>query len=211
MATTKRSKGGRAAVTRGKATARGRAGKHTTAKRSAPRPAVKGGTSSAKARTAAKSKAVAKPRIVTKPKAAAPRRSKPVRSAPPKRPTAKPAASAVVDNAEIVALKHKFQRERGGLERRLTDAVREIGLLRHHELRAMQLERQLAEREATIARLQTQLADLERRPAETVYVHEVQQTLALGITSTEHEAEAPNLDEFEEERLVDDGDLTTED
>jgi hypothetical protein len=120
------------------------------------------------------------------------------------------ASAAPKESREVVALKAKFQRDRLALEKRLTEAVREIGVLRHHELRAMQLERQLAEREATIGRLQSQLAELERRPAEAVYVGEVQQSLALGAPAHDLDETAPDLDEFEEERLGEDADLITD-
>jgi hypothetical protein len=208
MATTKGNKKTRAAATRTKATARGRATKSTTSKKASPRSAT-----SAKTKPAAKAKAVAKPKTVARPKivaksvvAAKPRAPK--HAAAPKRPGAKPTPAAV-EAAELTALKNKFQRERGGLERRLTDAVREIGMLRHHELRAMQFERQVAERDATIERLQAQLTEMQRRPAEPVYVHEIQQSLAL--VSRDDEAEAAEVDEFEDEQLGDDGDLISDD
>lgn len=200
MATTKGKTKGRAATTRAKATARGRATTSTTSKKTAARPAK-----NAKAAVQPK----AKPKVTAKPVAQA----KPVAKAKPaaaKRPAAKPAPAAV-EHAEVTALKNKFQRERNGLEKRLTEAVREIGLLRHHELRAMQLERQVAERDATIERLQAQLVELQRRPAEPVYVHEVQQSLALGVVSRDEDVETEALDEFEEEQLVDDGDLLSDD
>lgn len=209
MATTKRSKGGRATPSRAKTTAR-------AAKSTKPTPKKK---TVAKARPVEKSKPVAKAKsadktkVVTKAKSVS--KAKPVRGA--------------ADNPEVVSLKAKFNRERNGLEKRLTEAVREIGLLRHHELRAMQLERQVAEREATIERLQAQLADLERRPAEPVYVHEVQQSLALGAPAHHHgtvsavahadldgasadlDHSAVDLDEFEDERIADDADLVGDD
>ena len=103
-------------------------------------------------------------------------------------------------------------------------------MLRHHELRAMQLARQVAERDATIGRLQAQLSELERRPVEPVYVHEVQQSLALRAathhedgafrSSTQVELDAAggdldhsavDLDEFEDDRLPDDADLVRDD
>ncbi len=181
MATTKRSKKGRATSNRASKSPRGRAAK--TAKSTPKRkPAT---------RAAASAKTSAKTKPVTKPKVAA--------------PTTKRAAA---ENREVTALKAKFQRERSALEKNLTEAVREIGALRHHELRAMQLERQLADRDAIITRLQTQLSDLERRPAEPVYVHEVQQSLALGGST--HGIEAADLDEFEDERLPDDADLVSD-
>lgn len=194
MATTKGKTKGRAATTRAKATARGRATTSTTSKKTAARPAK---NAKAAAQPKAKPKVTAKPVAKAKPAAA-------------KRPAAKPAPAAV-ENAEVTTLKNKFQRERNGLEKRLTEAVREIGLLRHHELRAMQLERQVAERDATIERLQAQLVELQRRPAEPVYVHEVQQSLALGVVSRDEDVETEALDEFEEEQLVDDGDLLSDD
>ena len=98
-----------------------------------------------------------------------------------------------------------------------------------HELRATQFERQVAERDATIERLQTQLGELQRRPAEPVYVHEVQQSLALGAPSprlgevrsasqldldggsADLDHSAVDLDEFEDDRLPDDGDLVSDD
>jgi len=186
MATKKHSKGSRAAARRAKTTARPRA-------------------------TAKATKTVAKAK--TKPVA---KKTKPVAKAKPvaaKRPAAKPAAvkAPPVESKEVAALKTKFQRERSGLERRLTEAVREIGVLRHHELRAMQLERQLAERDATIGRLQLQLTELERRPTETIYIREVQQSLALGEPVNDLAVSQTDLDEFEDDRLADDADLVSDD
>lgn len=217
MATKKRSKGGRAAATRAKA-AGGRAVKKATPKKPAAR------ASSAKNR---KGKA-AKPKVAARPKAVKPKAGAAPKGAAPKRPAALPKPKAVAAKAsvaagspEVVALKSKFQRERNGLEKRLTEAAREIGMLRHHELRAMHLERQLAERDATIARLQQQLGEAERRPAaeSVVYVHEVQQSLALGMPSrgasdgdaVAAELAATALDEFEEPQLVDEGDFVADD
>jgi hypothetical protein len=194
MATKKRSKGGRASATRAKTTARPRA---TTKAKATPRKKA-----TARAATTAKPTAKAKP--------AARAKAAPKRAAAPKRPAAKPVRNAGAENSEVVTLKARFQRERNGLEKRLTEAVREIGLLRHHELRAMQFERQVAERDATIGRLQMQLSELERRPAEPIYVREVQQTLALITPAHEIEASASELDEFEDDRLGDDGDLVSD-
>ncbi|MCC6766697.1 MAG: hypothetical protein IT293_18720 [Deltaproteobacteria bacterium] len=218
MATTKRKKGGRAAATRAKAAARGRAVKKAAPKKPALRTSsVKVGKArTAKPKVATKPKVAAKPRAVAAPKASA----KPRRAAAKPAPKAGAAKAPAVESAEIAALKSKFQRERNGLERRLTEAVREIGMLRHHELRAMQLERQLAERDATILRLQQQLAVGERRAAEPlVHVHEVQQSLALVIPASEEldaadagdDLLAGALDEFEERQLVDDADLASDD
>lgn len=204
MATTKRNKGGRATASRAKSAAR-------AAKSAKPAP---------KKKTVAKAKPVSKAKLVEKTKAVS--KAKPGKAS---RAVAKPA----VESAEVVALRAKFSRERNGLEKRLTEAVREIGLLRHHELRAMQFERQVAERDATIERLRAQLADLERRPAEPVYVHEVQQSLALGApshhpgainvaahadldgASADLDHSAVDLDEFEDDRLADDADLVSDD
>jgi hypothetical protein len=190
MATTKRNKKGHAAArragaakpaksttkTKSKSTSRTAAKPHATAKPGKP-----------KGRAAAKSSSGVKPRAAARVPA-------------PKRAVAKPA----VESAEVAALKAKLQRERSTLEKRLTEAMREIGLLRHHELRAMQLERQLAERDATIARLQSQLAEIERRPAEPVYVHEIQQTLTLSgsanvLETHVLETEPADLDEFDDD------------
>jgi hypothetical protein len=195
MATTKRSKGGRATASRAKTTARSRAtggkAKATPKKKIAARPVKK-------AKPAARAKAA----TVKRPARA--------RAVSPTRAPAKPVRNAGAESPELVALKARFQRERNGFEKRLTEAVREIGLLRHHELRAMQLERQLAERDATIGRLQTQVSELERRPAEPVYEREVQQTLALGAPAHQLDGSARDLDELEDDRLGDDGDLVTD-
>ena len=181
MATTKRSKGGRATASRAKTTARPRA-------------------------TGGKAKATPKKKIAARPvKKAKPAARAKAATAKPTRATAKPVRNAGAESPELVALKARFQRERNGFEKRLTEAVREIGLLRHHELRAMQLERQLAERDATIGRLQTQVSQLERRPAEPVYEREVQQTLALGAPAHQLDGSARDLDEFEDDRLEDEG------
>ena len=190
MATTKRSKRGRATASRVKTATRPRATSRKT--KATPKKKVA-------ARPIMKAKPVAKAKPATKAK-----RPAPARAVPPKRPAGNPVRHAGTEHPEVVALKAKFQRERNGFERRLTEAVREIGLLRHHEIRATHLERQLTERDATIGRLQAQLGELERRPAETVYVREVQQTLALV-------APVPDLDEFEDVGLADDGDLVTDD
>lgn len=195
MATTKRNKGGRATASRAKTTAR---------------PRATGGKAKAtpKKKVAARVVKTAKP--AAKAKAARANRPTPARVVSPKRAAAKPVRNAGAERPELVALKARFQRERNGLEKRLTEAVREIGLLRHHELRATQFERQLAERDATIGRLQTQLSELARRPVEPVYEREVQQTLALGAPVHELDGSAGDLDEFEDDGLADDGDLVTD-
>ena len=214
MATTKRNKGGRATASRAKTTAR-------AAKSAKPAP---------KKKTVAKAKPVARAKPVASAKPIAKAKPVPKAKATEKKLVAKSKpARAAADSPEVVALRAKFSRERNGLEKRLTEAVREIGLLRHHELRAMQLERVVAEREATIERLQAQLTDLQRRPAEPVYVHEVQQSLALGAPahhqgaisvaahagvdcgSADLDQSAVDLDEFEDDRLGDDADLVSDD
>ena len=182
MATTKRSTKARAAKGRGKA-ARARVAK--PAKPSPKRKTVARVATPAKTKAAPKTKAVAKPKVVAK--------------------------ASGGESREVTALKAKFQRERNALEKNLTEAVREIGVLRHHELRVTQLERQLADRDAVISRLQAQLAELERRPAEPVYVHEVQQSLALGGSAHALEAATADLDEFEDDRLADEADLVSDD
>jgi len=189
MATTKRNTKGRTVATRVKASARGAKSAKPTASKKATKAA---------ARPTAKTKLARK--TSAKPSAGA------KRSAPPKRAAV---TKPVGDSREVVALKAKFQRERNALQKSLTEAVREIGLLRHHELRATHFERQVAERDATIARLQAQLADLERRPAEPVHVREVQQTLALGVVATSEEA--TDLDEFEDDRLPEEADVIADD
>jgi hypothetical protein len=183
MATKKRNKSTRAGTGRAKVAA-GAARKTGAAKKSAGR--------RPKATTLKAPKSVAK-----KTKAAAAGRAS-ARAVPKRIVVTRPVAKPTSDSRELIGLKSKFQRERSGLEKRLTEAAREIGMLRHHELRATHLERQLAERDATIARLQMQLADLERRPAEPVYVQEVQQTLALGGPANAADAGDADLDEFDE-------------
>jgi hypothetical protein len=185
MATTKRSTKGRATASGAKSTARTRTVKKATTSK---KPVAK---------------AIAKPKTIAKSKVSA--KAKPSRAAAPKQAAKKPA-----ERPEIVALKAKASRERHALERRLTDAVREIGILRHHEMRAIQFERQLAERDVTIGRLQTQLVELERRPAEPIYVREIQQTLALVDPVNDTTVEAADLDEFEDDRSAEDADLASE-
>jgi len=186
MATKKRSKGGRAAATRAKSTARPRAAGRKTKATVQPTRAVK--TRAAKA---------SKPANVTKTAKAA----KPKRTA-----TAQPARTASAESKELLALKNRFQRERSALEKNLTEAVREIGVLRHHEMRVMQLERQLKERDELIGGLQRQLEELQRRPADPIYEREVQQSFAL-VSPAQDE-----VDEFEDEvQLVDETQLEDED
>jgi hypothetical protein len=164
---------------------------------------TKGRAPARRATSTARSRAVKKTAPAPKKKSAA----RAGKAAKPARPAAaKQVAKKGAENAAVAALK-RAQREKSSLERRLTEAAREIGLLRHHELRAMQLERQLAERDATIQRLQSQLAELERRPNEPVYVREVQQSLALGGAAREVDADVTDVDEFEDDRLADDPDF----
>ncbi len=114
---------------------------------------------------------------------AAPRGKKAPRRAAKKasaRPAAKGAASGGGAARELTALKARFQREKSALEKRLTDTVREIGQLRHHETRAAQLERQLKERDETIGQLRTQLSELRNRPLASREDDDAQPSLALG-------------------------------
>ena len=181
MATKKRSKGSRAAASRAKTTTRPRA----AGRKAKPVAPPKRGT----ATRAAKSGSAKAPRAG---KAAAPKRA------------------AGAESKEFVALKARFQRERSALERNLTEAVREIGVLRHHEMRAMQLERQLKERDDLIGRLQQQLEEMQRRSIEPIYEREVQQSFTLVVPTRE------DMDEFlagaseEEAQLVDETQLEDE-
>ena len=138
--------------------------------------------------------------------AAAARRSK--RSAPAMRkktaPRARTKASASAGSKgpaagaagrELATLK----REKSALEKRLTDTVREIGQLRHHEARAAQLERQLKERDETIAQLRTQLGSLRSREL-APEDDEAQPSLALGSRSVD------DIDEFADDEVQDDDD-----
>lgn len=127
-------------------------------------------------------------------------KKKPARVAPkvkakvkrPTRATTKLRPKRAAESPEVTALKSRFQREKAALEKSLTEAVREIGLVRHHELRVTQLERQLQERDDAIAGLQQRLTDLERRPVEPSYEAEAQHSFALASPGAE-------LDEFEDD------------
>jgi hypothetical protein len=125
-------------------------------------------------------------------------------TARPKRPTAAPkargTASAATTSRELTTLKARFQREKSAFEKRLTETVREIGQLRHHEARATQLERQMKERDDTIAQLRTQLSDLRNRQLAAAHDEEVQPSLALGSRP------AHDLDEFDEDVEAEDDD-----
>jgi hypothetical protein len=180
MATKKRSKGARAAASRAKSTARPRA-------------------------AGRKTKATVKPKRAVKARPAkAAERAKAAKAAKPKR-AATAAAPAPTASKERVAHKNRFQRERSALEKNLTEAVREIGLLRHHEMRVAQLEHQLKERDDLIGRLQRQLEELQRRPAEPIYEREVQQSFALVSPPSD------DVDEFEDDvQLVDETQLEDE-
>ncbi len=206
MATTKRTTKKHATVRRAAGSTK-KAAKPTSAKAKPANAKSANAKSKTTKRVAAKPTAPAKPARATK---SAPSSKTKTITSVKSAASRKPAHASAADNPEVSALKAKFQRERNALEKRLSEAALEIGILRHHELRAMQLERRLGERDAVISRLQTQLGELERRPAETVYVHEVQQTLALGGSAHALEAAESDLDEFEDERLPDDGDLIGE-
>jgi len=173
-----------------------------TKKRSTGRAAAGRAKSNARPRAAGrKAKPVAKPKRTAKARAA--------KSAKPKQPAAPKRAAA--ESKELVALKARFQRERSALEKNLTEAVREIGVLRHHEMRTMQLERQLKERDDLIGRLQEQLEELQRRPLEPIYEREVQQSFTLVAPARD------DVDEFtlaggadEDPQLVDETELEDE-
>ncbi len=83
---------------------------------------------------------------------------------------------------EIAAQKARFQRERSNLERRLTEAAREIGQLRYHEVRAMQFERELRERNETIGRLQRELDELRQNVGGSRQDAEAQHVLSFGAS-----------------------------
>jgi hypothetical protein len=196
MATKKRSKGAGTAASRAKSVARSRAAGGKA------KPAAKR-TGATTARGAAKPAKAGKPAAAKRATTAAAKPSRAV--AKPSRGAAKPSRAVSADNKELAALKSRFQRERSGLEKRLTEAVREIGMLRHHEMRAMQFERQLKERDDLIGRLQHQLEELQRRPAEPIYEREVQQSFSLVVPARD------DVDEFEDEaQLVDESQLEDE-
>lgn len=96
------------------------------------------------------------------------------------------------DAGAAAALKARFAQEKSELERRLSDTVREITQLRHHEARVTQLERQLKERDELIGQLRTQLNDLRNREIAAPEDDEVQPSLALGSRSHD-------LDEFDDD------------
>jgi len=128
------------------------------------------------------------------PRAAAPRKKTAPRRAAKGRaaaPSGKKAAAPAA-NREVAALKARLEREKTGFEKRLTDTVREIAQLRHHEARAAQLERQLKERDEIIVQLRTQLNDLRNREIVTPEDDEIQPSLALGSRATD-------FDEFDED------------
>ena len=173
--------------------------------------ATKKRSKASRAAAARKKKPVAKPKRTPKARAAQARAAKPARATKPTKPKTAPKRAAVAESKEVVALKARFQRERSALEKNLTEAVREIGLLRHHEMRAMQLERQLKERDDLIGRLQQQLEELQRRPLEPIYEREVQQSFTLIATARD------DVDEFtlsgaspEDAELVDETELEDE-
>jgi len=120
-----------------------------------------------------------------------------------KRASARPARaskSGARSEGALATLKARFAREKSELEKRLTDSVREIGQLRHHETRVTQLERQLKERDETIGQLRSQLSELRNRPLASVDDEEVQPSLALGSRVPR------DLDEFDEDAGPDDED-----
>ena len=156
-------------------------------------------TRSAKGRTARGGRNTRRttPRATTARKKSAPRRAAKAAkgrgaAARTKKRASGPAGGGAASR-EVAALKARLEREKSGFEKRLTDTVREIAQLRHHEARAAQLERQLKERDELIAHLRTQLNDLRNREIVSPDDDEVQPSLALG-------SRAPrDLDEFEED------------
>jgi predicted RNase H-like nuclease (RuvC/YqgF family) len=148
-------------------------------------------TRSAKGRTARSTHRAAKPRKKTAPRRTAGAAKGRAAAAGSKKRAATPAGGAAI--RALAALKARLEREKGAFEKRLTDTVREIAQLRHHEARAAQLERQLKERDELIVQLRTQLNELRNREIGTPDDDEVQPSLALG-------ARAPrDLDEFDED------------
>jgi len=128
-----------------------------------------------------------------KERAAAGRRSKaPSRAARGR--SAAPASSRTAADREIALLKTRLQRQKITLERRLTEAVREIGQLRYHEARTEQLERQLQERDQIIEQLRSEVGTLRARSHERAHEpDEAQRSLSFGSRATA-EAESPGSD-----------------
>jgi len=83
-------------------------------------------------------------------------------------------------------------------------------VLRHHEMRAMQLERQVKERDDLIGRLQHQLEELQRRSVEPIYEREVQQSFALVTPAHDGVDEFTLAASSEEAELVDEAELEDE-
>ena len=103
---------------------------------------------------------------------ARPRRARTKTARASRRPTvpAKAAAPAPSDREAVEALRkevRRLRRARARLERRLTSAVQEIGILRQLEFRAQRLEDDLGKRDEEIARMRleraNQLSQLELR------------------------------------------------
>jgi predicted RNase H-like nuclease (RuvC/YqgF family) len=136
------------------------------------------------------------------PRAAAPRKKTAPRAAAKGRaaaPRAKKAAAPAASR-EVAALKARLEREKTDFDKRLTDTVREIAQLRHHEARAAQLERQLKERDEIIVQLRSKLNDLRNREIVTPEDDEIQPSLALG-------SRGADFDEFDEDVPEEDDDL----
>jgi hypothetical protein len=164
------------------------AGKGSKAAR-AKGPAARGGRSGAGARSV---KRGARTGAAKAGKAGAARARQATRAVRKAGATLRGAAQAAggAATAALAKLKARFDRERGALEKRLTETVREIGQLRHHEMRATQLERQLAERDETIAALRREIEALRSRPA----------AVPVGGAA----ADQPRLDFGSEEIRIDD-------
>ena len=94
-----------------------------------------------------------------------------------------------------------LQREKRALEKRLTEAVREIGQLRHHEARVAQLERQLKERDDALAQLRSQLNERRAREYGVPDDDDVQPSLALG-SRTPHDFDDDVAPDEEDDELI---------
>jgi hypothetical protein len=174
------------ASTRGKGSRSGRGGARgrTAAKGAAKKTAARGGSARAKKPTRGA-------------RATKPARARAAKSSAPKRAAGRGAGTS----ADVAKVTARFEREKSTLERRLTEAMREIGQLRHHEMRATQLERQLKERDESIAQLRREASELRSRPTAPLDEDpEVQPSLALG------ERAGRDLDDFDDELALDDED-----
>jgi hypothetical protein len=179
-------------------------GKKTAGKRSRAKAPAKAGKSAKKGALHA-GRARTKVRRPAKAAARAAGSAKPTRApgGAARGGTAKRAGTASARGSgagEIAKLKARFQRERSQLEKRLTETVREIGQLRHHEMRASQLERQLGERDATIGALRKEVETLQAQAARAPVSADAQPSLDFGMH------ESGDLDDLDEPGLDSDDD-----